>query len=56
MLRMAAKVAFFSSGFVEASPETMGFLWNVKNGGQGGLRGLFVEAIHETAKVLKVGS
>ncbi len=37
MLRMAAKVVFFSNGFVEASPETLGFLWNAENGGQGGL-------------------
>jgi hypothetical protein len=29
---LAAKVVFFSSDFVEASPETMGFWWNAKNG------------------------
>jgi hypothetical protein len=34
---MAAEVVFFSSGFVEASPETLGFLCNAKDGGQGGL-------------------
>ncbi len=50
---MAAKVVFFSSGCVEASPETLGFLWNAKNGGQGGLlSGGFVEASPETEEVL----
>jgi hypothetical protein len=33
---MAAKVVFFSSGFVEASPETE-HVFEVKDGGQGGL-------------------
>jgi hypothetical protein len=54
---MAAKVVFFSSGFLEASPETLGFSWNAKNGGQGGLlSGGFVEASPETAEFLKVSS
>ncbi len=80
---MAAKVDFFSRVFVEASPETLGFLWNAKNGRPGVflvvfwwklplsmkqrrflrlaakvvfLSGGLVEAIHETAKVLKVSS
>jgi hypothetical protein len=34
---MAAKVCLRSDVFVEASPGTSGFLWNAKNGGQGGL-------------------
>ncbi len=46
---MAAKVVFFSSGFVEARPETLGFLWNAENGGHGVFFSSgFVEASPET--------
>ncbi len=54
---MAAKVVFFSSGFVEASPETFGYCGMLRMAAKVVFFSSgFAEASPETAEILNIGS